>query len=369
MKTDNKTLYGIKDSTERYILIFWNLTVLLVSLFGDSNILIGTIKYKAINQPKAILAVMQNMAACDILQTVFRVFPSTIALITDSWVFGEPLCHLDENIGFVCGGMTLFLTCAMTTQKLIIVKFPLRTAAWSSRLAHKICSSLWILQLCCCIPVLVGNMFYIRNTIHFSYRDYSCNYDYTSSSVPTWHVLSGLAFFYLFSFIGYTTLIITSTSLLMVAKRAASRHREPMRWEGVATVLLTVAVFLVSYLPWGVVFTTSILGMQYSSTVIRAVFNLMKLNILANFFIYSLTVPSFRKFLKSKISHLLSSRRLSFPQRQRQNTSRQGPAKTQDRTEVSTRVASLPSAVELQLLQQEEQTRRIIPIITQERPV
>ena len=67
MQTDNKTLLDIKDNAERQLLICWNITVLLTSLIGDSLILIGTIRYKAIKQHKVIVAVIQNMAVVDLL--------------------------------------------------------------------------------------------------------------------------------------------------------------------------------------------------------------------------------------------------------------------------------------------------------------
>ena len=137
MKSGNKTLYGMED-TERYFSISWGTMVFLASLTGDSIILIGTIKYNAIRQHKMIVAVIQHLAASDLLQTAFRVFPCSLALITDRWILGEMLCHVEENIGFVCAGVTLFLTSCMSTLKLINVKQPLRTRVWTTKLGHMI---------------------------------------------------------------------------------------------------------------------------------------------------------------------------------------------------------------------------------------
>ena len=58
MKSDGKTLYGIKSDAERYIFISWGMIVLLASLIGDIFILVGTIKYRAIKQHKLIVAVI-----------------------------------------------------------------------------------------------------------------------------------------------------------------------------------------------------------------------------------------------------------------------------------------------------------------------
>ena len=66
---------------------------MILSLTGDTIILISTIKYSAIKQHRLIVAVIQHMAACDLLLTVFRVSPSLLSLIADKWVLGEVLCQ------------------------------------------------------------------------------------------------------------------------------------------------------------------------------------------------------------------------------------------------------------------------------------
>jgi hypothetical protein len=96
--------------------------VIIASLVGDTIILRGTIKYKAIKQHKMIVAVIQHMAGCDLLQTVFRVFPDTVVSITDQWDLGELLCHVQAHINWVSAGMTILLTTCMTTLKLMILK-------------------------------------------------------------------------------------------------------------------------------------------------------------------------------------------------------------------------------------------------------
>ena len=240
-----------------------------------------------------------------------------------------------------------------------MVKYPLRTGTWSSRLGHKICGAIWILVLCVYTPHLVMFMLYSRDTIHFTYKDYSCDYDLTLNS-PSWFILYAAVNFLLISILCYTTLLVSSTLLLVVAKRAASRHREALRWQGVTTVLLTVTVLLVSNFPISVVVVTQIIAhYSYSGTVTRAARYLTHLNIMSNFFVYSLTVKSFRDFLKEKIYLLLSSLRLisqpGLPPLQRPAGARvpvpapvQGPA-------------PLPPATELQALRSDQPAGQNVP--------
>ena len=108
--------------------------------------------------------------------------------------------------------------------------------------------------------------------------------------------------------IPYPILIVTSILLLVAARRTAARQGVELHWMGVVTVLLTVGVLMISYLPVLVVMVVqSGTGKEPSSTARRIVQFLTYLNVMANFFIYSLTSSSFRKFLKLMISSLILS--------------------------------------------------------------
>ena len=303
MRTDNKTLLGISSDAERCVWIIWSIAVFLASMIGDSLILIATLKYRAIRHRKVIVAVMQHMAVCDMIQAVFRVFPSILSLSMDRWVLGEILCHAEETITFLCGAVTMYLTCAITTFKLITVKFPLKTGAWSSRLGHRVCACLWLFELCIHSPIMVGKSLYLADTIHFSYRVYNCGYNKNSPKAPGWFRWYNTVGVTSMSLISYTILIVATVLLLGVAKRAAARHGDRMKWEGVITVLLTVAVLLVSYLP-SVLAGQLIrrLKLRPGPTTFRAIVFLQYLNITANFFVYALTVKSFNKFLRRRLS-------------------------------------------------------------------
>lgn len=115
MKTDNKTLYDIKNNTEQSLLAAWSLTVLLLSIFGDTIIMIATTKYHAIKLNKVMIAVIQHMAVWDLIQSVFELLPITLAFMADGWVMGQLLCHVQSNAGGLCALVTISLTCGMTT--------------------------------------------------------------------------------------------------------------------------------------------------------------------------------------------------------------------------------------------------------------
>jgi hypothetical protein len=132
--------------------------------------------------------------------------------------------------------------------------------------------------------------------LQFNYMDYTCSYDETQLEVPTW-----LTWFAgIFSLGGFllaiVILVITSAILLMKARILALERGRNLRWQGVLTVTATTVVYLVSILPYFIVAVSS-LAVTYSITTWRIVLYISNLNIMANFYIYSLTVRSFREFL------------------------------------------------------------------------
>jgi hypothetical protein len=138
----------------------------------------------------------------------------------------------------------------------------------------------------------------------------------------------------------------------MVAWRHASRRGRRPNWAGVNTVLLTVLVLLLSNLPNSFTQISESIDDIFSDTdgdtdsetenesyiyLDRVAYFVSYINIMANFFIYSLTVPSFTEFLKQRISVLLyllsggrsSGQRDQFPQSRRANSA-VAPAPTQN---------------------------------------
>ena len=236
----SKALFGIKCEAERVLLVLWSTVVFLSSLIGDSIILLGTVKYRAIRQHKVIVAVIQHLAVGDLLQTVFRVFPIATALVADRWIMGEVMCHVQDHVTWVASGMTMVLTCALTTFKLATVRYPFITRTWTRKFGHKTCAAVWLLVLGLYGPVFIGKLFFIRHTIHFSYGNYECSYLYHSNSALVWYRTFSVISFSSLSVLCYATLVVTSSLLVMKAHAVRGRNGSRIRSEGLVTVLLTV---------------------------------------------------------------------------------------------------------------------------------
>ena len=165
----------------------------------------------------------------------------------------------------------------------------------------------------------MSSLLLFRNTIHFNYEDYLCDYDMSSSSVPLWYKWYSAVIPGFVATLTYIILVVTSVLLLVVAKKAASRHGGSLRGEGLITVLLTVAVMLISYVPVTIATAIWMLDVNHDTTTVwRVAHCLQYLNVMSNFFVYALTVRSFRFFLKQKSNQFISLLRF-FPQRRHRN--------------------------------------------------
>ena len=292
----NTTIVNKPGEEERLFWTVFHVIIALLSLSGDTIILVATIRYKAIKLHCVIVVIIQHLALCDLLQTLFRVIPTIISLEAGEWVLGVFLCHMTLNMVIVCIPAAAVLTAVLSTSKLLIVQYPLRAGTWTRRRGHTVCTLSWV--FCLVRPRLWENvMFTDTDSASLDYILYPCQGEFTT--IPVWFIWFQEIFIYL-AFVGVLlTLITTSVMLLYKARQAAVRVRTSVRWRGTLTVLLTTLVFLVSYLPDCVVpFLDS---NTLTATIHRAATFSVTFNIAANFFVYSLTVASFREFLSRKI--------------------------------------------------------------------
>ena len=305
-RTSNFTHEGIHDNSERTTWIIYNILVILSSVLGDTTILIATIKYNAIKLHRIIVVMIQHMAVSDILLSLFKVLPMTATLIANGWVLGEFVCCLNPLVGWLCNPVTIFITCFLATSKLLIVMRPLRAIAWSKEGAHVACCLVWF--ICLLNPMqLINYMVLFQRRVSGTYLNfmfYECAYDHYSVYVPLWlrtwfYIIYGLATF----LIMLVTCVLTSLLLVLYARRAARRQGRKLHWQGLLTTALTATTLIVSYFPFFIMkLTGTMFPIDYTIASLRIAHFLPHINILANFFIYSIAVRSFRQFLMSRVS-------------------------------------------------------------------
>ena len=299
----NRTEFGIKNDTERYLWAGWLAFVVVSSLCGDSLILIASIKYKAFNLHKMIVTFIQHIAVCDLLQSVGSIAPAAISTIINT---GSPYRLIDHVRTFIvyytvpCS--SVFIS-ALALGKLLLLKYPLKLRSLSKMHAHKLCGVIWV--ICIYVPVLQLGI--DKDSVIFDYRTYFSDYLYTSS---LWKILMPVSTLF-FLVIPGVILVVSTVLILREARKVVRRTQENLRWQGITTVALTASVYVIAFLPTSIYYMAfvkkdpdepGIFHIQYY----RFAYGVNKINILSNFFIYSLTVTSFRRFLVTKFYRIVS---------------------------------------------------------------
>ena len=304
----NKTIYGIKNDASRYAWAGYFLFVIISSFVGDTTILIASFKYKAFNLHKIIVVIIQHIAFCDLLVTVTDVLPRFVSLISNEWVFGSSVCYLVIYIGYYFNGVGQLLICNMTTSKLLLLKYPLQCRTTSQKKAHMFCVACWLIAgvipfTGLLVTVVDGDYAY------FSFRIYHCDSGFTSD---IWRWLKPLGAGLLF-LISNGVVVGTTIYLLIIAKRVARRGPESLKWQGIMTTILTATVYCISVVPSAVyqvgesVVTVDDKSRSFFYTSFRRLScSFIYLNTISNFYIYSLSVHSFRDFIRSKIQRTQS---------------------------------------------------------------
>ena len=317
-KTDNYTLYGIHSKTERSLLAGYCSFLFTSSLIGDILVLIGSSeRYHAIKLHKILVVFVQNIAIADIVVSLFRVIPCAVSLIADRWVFGDVFCHVSFFGSLSTIGSHFGLMSGFALAKLLIVKFPLRALAWPQKGAYITTGIIW--SVWTLITLLVD--IFGRSGVYFSYYSYSCEKMWSPSlQAKSWlevfHVTLGITLL-----TSTLVTIVSSVILLAVAKRAIDR----LQWRGVAAVLLTVGVYILTVLPLALYFLIStfvsrgnLAELQFFLYRFASFFGLV--SVTSNFYIYVATFPSFRVLLKNLAKKMYTCVSLRFTLAQQEST-------------------------------------------------
>ena len=296
---------AIKDEAVRYIWAGWFIFVLGSSLVGDTIILIASIKYEAIALPEVMVAFIQHIAVSDLVICISYIFPLAVSLVANKWTFGPLLCHVRpyfSYMGYLAGS---FLVGGMVTSKLLILKYPLRSRTWTAGSAHRICLLIWLLALFWPISFNLVD----ANDVSFDYGSYTCIYEFSSG---VWRFLLPVGIV-IFNMVPTIFIVVTSVMILTLARRISRESRQGMRWQGVMTVALTGVAYCVSFLPISVYHIARVVTKAESSkpdpsmiTFDRIASSFLDINVITNFYIYCLTISSFRHFLRTRTKRLTS---------------------------------------------------------------
>ena len=298
----NTTMFEIKNDALRYTWAGWYILVILSSLLGDTTILYSSLKHKVFNLHIIIVTLIQQIAAVDLMLCVFWVMPNAVSTIMGGrgWDLGMPFSYIRVFVCYYCYPAGALLVCALTTTKLLMLKYPLRASTWSEKRAYRVCLAISLLSLYNPVTFLIVD----KDDLHYDSRVFT--YDYRFSS-HTWHVLAPIS-----SFISLMTpniIIVVETVILIIkVAKGARKHGRSVRWHGVMMVIVSASVYTLSVIPLTVY---SIVEPQLERNptqphpIISYFYGIaylaLNLNLMGNFFTYFFTVTGFRVFIITRI--------------------------------------------------------------------
>jgi hypothetical protein len=313
MRHDNYTLYGIHSRTERRLLIGFVSLISISSLIGDTLILIGS-RYKAIKLHKIMVVFIQYLAVADILVVLFSILPSAVSLAADGWVLGDIFCYLNY-IAYTSTAQTIsLLMSVLALSKFLIVKYPLKALHFPVKAAHLgVCSiCVWSFVF----PII--SILKCKEGVYFSYLNYNCLYDssigkaWSLIGAAVWDIAQGVCVF-----ASTAVTVVSSVMLLVLARRVSERVPGGLHWQGVLMVLATVAFHMLISIPLVSVLIAFTIAREHLNAhpmhfvhvrmMFRSAFFIASVGPMGNFYIYTLTVSSFRGFLRSRVEKIKSN--------------------------------------------------------------
>ena len=267
----------------------------MCALVGDTLILVAATHKDAFKVKKFIVVVIQHIA----------VLPASISLVSNEWEFGDTLCfvrgYTSYGLFYIAGS---YLTMVLTVSKLLFLKCALRASHWSTTRAHLACSFTWVYAVIA--PTLIWGIYGFDP--RFDYRFYNC--------VIIEEPNSNTKIIFISSFICNVViqaLIVTATfptlNYLAKARRSARQVKGTVPWQGAVTVSLTSIVACVSTAPLTVyTIIKPFLDKDYRPLIdlylCRMGVFIMTFGIMSNFYIYAMSMKSFRKFLIAKLQSI-----------------------------------------------------------------
>ena len=305
ISSNSYPMFGMQNDIERYSWAIYHLFVLLSSLVGDILILYASFKEDAFKLNEFIVTIMRYIAVADLAYSVSSVLPSAISLFANSWTLGDSLCYARVYSGYFIYPAGMWLIAVLTTSKLLRLKFPMRCAHWTRKMAVQVCS----LTAFPAITFLILFLVVDKNDVVFDYRIYTCIYGFEAKIWMKLRPVISIVVLFLPNIVIVATTIPT-LKYLADARKSARRVQGSVPWQGAATVALTAVVYCVSTLP-NFVYNISISFIKEDPTSLfqfrfyRVTEFLLMINIMSNFYIYTLTIKSFRRFVLSKIHSAL----------------------------------------------------------------
>jgi hypothetical protein len=306
--SENYEIFKIHKDAERYTWVAYILFVILSSLVGDTLIVYASFQRDAFKLNKFIITVIRYIAISDLAYVIMSGIPRAVSLVADTWVLGSAMCYATTYTIHFSFSAGCYFIAILTSSKFLLLKFPLRSATWTRQMAHMVCN----LSLIPILALLMITLAVDMNDVAFDYSNYVCRYAFNAEIwtqlLPILPIIA--------VFVPDIIIVVTTIMILKYAGKSARRVKTSVKWQGTLTVILTAAVYCISNLPLFIFHLGRRFVKQDPTNPFLLHFSrvagaMSMINVMSNFYIYTLTIRSFRRFLRSKILSKFSNHRVN----------------------------------------------------------
>ena len=299
----NTTMFAIKNEALRHTWTGWYILVILSSLLGDTTILYSSLRHKVFKLHVVIVTIIQQISVIYLVLCVLWVLPNAVSTSMGGkgWDLGMPLSYIRVFVCYYCYPAGTLMICALTTTKLLILKYPLRATTWSKKHAYRVCLAIWLLSFYLPVTFLIVD----KDDLFYDARVFTYDYGFSSDK---WHFLAPISSL-IFLLTPNIVIIVATVILIIKAAKIARDCQRSVSLQGVTMVIVSAVVYTLSVIPMTIY---SIVEPLLVKDPIRpdpfhAYFYGIgltvapNLNLMGNFLNYFVTVKGFRVFVISTI--------------------------------------------------------------------
>ena len=304
-------LYGCDGQTsntiplgESYILACIMLATIILSLFGNTLLIISIYRNKSLQTPTN--AILCSLAITDVLGPSLRLFSLGVAMMRNRWSFGCTWCVMSSTLGIFFGAASINHLCLISIERCITIKYPYKYQKLITRTTVTMATAaVWVVSLASSLLPFFG-----IGLVAFKEDLLDC--EIYLKHDPKLGFLLGCIYFVL----PFLVMLMVYTLILISVRKQASKmcsytigrpedklkQKAKTEIKALKTVMVIVGFFFVSWLPY---FVTSALApyMAISPVWKRCSFVMAYMNSCCNWIVYGVRNKNMRNAFKN-VLHL-----------------------------------------------------------------
>ena len=288
-----------------------NVLIVVVGLSGNMLILVGSMRYKALQMDKISVLLLENVALSDLLSTLTLYVPMLTTLCAQQWALGSFLCYFLGYLKYIPGWAEVYLVLATSLYKLWRLLRPL-SVPLSKRRGVILATSIWVVMACRGISGIFMRSFAM-------YAPFALQCHPTFLFDKTGVTASKAAYFFfqvsgpIMVFSSMMVIIFSNASMLCIVAKYSKHHRQCMNntehannlksnnTKAVITITRVCAVYIISYSPYIVFTMLGVVGVASPMWFNLTLNYTAGLNVIANWFVYTMTNKRFACFMKKMV--------------------------------------------------------------------